>query len=176
MIELYSPNMHFLGDDDNIRSNDLCVHGNVYLNINGFVISDIIKEQSDYCVSASALRFLRSLFNGHKSGNEEHLIPCCGHMMVPSQDGKTVEIIGCPNGIDFDITIDVNKVLINLKDNTELQLDYAEYRNAVLKFAKQVGQFYESSPKRDYFSDYEKQGFMAFMNEYRSLYENASHI
>ena len=173
MIELYAIDMHFLGNDEQIRSNDLCVHGNTYLNINGVVISDKVEENSDFCVSASALRFLRSLFGGHESGHEEQLIPCCGYMMVPAEDGKSVEIIGCPDGIDFDVKINGEKVLIVLEDKTELELGYEEYKSAVLKFAEQVGKFYESSTKRVYFSDYEKQGFMAFIYEYRELYNKA---
>ena len=31
------------------------------------------------------------------------MIPCCCHFMIPSGDGKTVDIVGCSNGIDFDV-------------------------------------------------------------------------
>ena len=49
---------------------DLCLHGDLEIRLN-----DQIVEYSPM-VSATGLRLLRSLFNDHEEGKEEHLFPC----------------------------------------------------------------------------------------------------
>lgn len=112
MIELRAEDLHFLGDTEESRREDYCVHGNVIFKLD----NDIIECGEDWCVSASAVRFMRSVLNNHFSGAEEHMIPCCGHFLIPSEDGKTVRIIGCNNGVDFDVIHEEENVRIRTKN------------------------------------------------------------
>lgn len=170
MTELYAKNIHFLGESEKEQKQDLCVHGNVCFKINDTVISD--GNDDEWCISASALRFLRSLFNDHISGKEEHIIPCCGHFMVPSEDGKSVEIIGCPNGIDFDVIRKGDDIVIPW-NKAEMTITYPEYKNAVLAYAEQIIDFYDQNPERSFNDEYDKNMFMAFMTEFKGLYNKA---
>lgn len=56
-IELYTKELHFLGETEEDKRHDLCLHGKVTLKVNGTVFADGV----ECCLSASALRFLRSL-------------------------------------------------------------------------------------------------------------------
>lgn len=124
-------------------------------------------------VSASGYRFLHTLFENHFMGAEEFLIPCCGHTMIPSQDKKSVSIIGCNNGIDFDIVHEQEKVIIKTTDSTEYTVSFVDYKNAVLSFAKQVEDFYKSNSPRKFENDFDKCGYNAFVTEWFSLYDKA---
>ncbi len=169
MMEICANNLHFQGDTEEARRYDLCIHGNITLKIN----DDSIPCGTDWCVSASALYFLRSLFRNHFYGTEEHMIPCCGHMMIPAEDGKTVIICGCSNGIDFDVLHEDGEILIRTEANKEFRIPYEVYRNAVLSFARQIESFYQSSPLRMPEDDPEKGGFAAYKNEFYALLDKA---
>ena len=58
MIHLTAADLHFLGDNEKERRRDLCLHGSVFLSIDGTVLCD----GGEWCVSASVLRFMRSVF------------------------------------------------------------------------------------------------------------------
>ena len=86
MIQLTATNLYYIGNTDSDKRRDYCVHGHVL-----FMIDDtVIEDGDDWCTSASALRFMRSVLGNHFSGAEEHMIPCCGHFMIPADDGKSV--------------------------------------------------------------------------------------
>ncbi len=163
MIELKGSDLHFKNND----TSDLCVHGEVFFKVEDSVISTA--EDHEWCVSASALRFLRTLYGNHFHGAEQHMIPCCGHFMIASEDKKTVNIIGCPNGIDFDVIHEKGSVIIRSKDGQLGCCLYNEYKSAVLGFAKQIVDFYKSSPKRTPEDDFSRDGFEAFKNEFYTL-------
>lgn len=171
-MELYAHNMHFLGDTENDRAYDACVHGKIIFSIGGKSLSG----DGDRCVSASSYRFLHTLFSDHVSGDEEFLIPCCGHMMIPSDDKTAVIIIGCNNGIDFDVTHLPNEVSIKTADVESFSLPFAEYRDAVLSFADQVEEFYKNSPPRRFYDDHDRDGYEAFRAEWDSLRERAKKL
>ncbi len=169
-MKLYAKDMYFLGDAEERRLYDYCVHGDVVFEIG----NDILHEGSDWCVSASAYRFLKTLFEEHRAGNEEFLIPCCGHSIYPSEDKKSVTIVGCNNGIDFDVIHSGEIVIIETADNREYEVPFNEYKNSVLSFSKQIFDFYKSNPPRKFDDDFHKDSYEVFMSSYRSLYDKAT--
>jgi len=170
-VDLFADGLHFLGNTEDERRRDLCLHGRVTMRVNGHMLADEI----ECCVTASALRFLRSLSKDHKVGEEEFLFPCCGNMLIPSEDGKTVTVIGCPNGEDLEISIHRrgNQARIQ-KENVCQFVIFDEYRAAVLAYAKQVLRFLQNSPERQFDDDYEKNGYEAFLTEYKNLMKEHS--
>jgi hypothetical protein len=108
-------------------------------------------------------------------GEEEFLFPCCGNMLIPSEDGKTVTVIGCPSGEDLEISIHRRGNQARIADENACQfVTFDEYRAAVLAYAKQVLRFLQNSPERQYDDDYEKNGYEAFLTEYKNLMEEHS--
>ena len=161
--------MFFRGNSEQEQAYDCCIHGNVIFKIGDTLLSD----NSEWCVNASAYRFLHTLFQNHFSGSDNFLIPCCGHTMIASKDKNTVDIIGCDNGIDFDIIHESENVIIRTSNNIEYTVPFTDYKVAVLTFAKQVEQFYKSNPPRKFHDDFDKNGYSAFINEWYSLYDKA---
>ncbi len=168
-VDLFADNLRFLGNTEEERQYDFCLHGNVTLRIDGRLAVDSVK----CCVTASALRFLRSLFTDHRAGDdEEFFFPCCGNMLIPSENGRSVTIIGCPNGTDISIERKCNLVYI-VAGQIDQYVPYEEYKSSVLAFAKQILRFLQNSPERKFESEADEMGFKAFMNEYLSLIDNA---
>lgn len=168
-MELYAQDMFFRGDTKKEQAYDCCIHGKVIFKIGDKLLSD----DTVWCVSASAYRFLHTLFENHFMGAEDFLIPCCGQTMISSEDETSVIIFGCSNGIDFDIIHKQENIVIVTADNTEYLVPFAEYKNAVLSFAKQVMNFYKSNPPREFEDDFDKDGYRAFVTEWYSLYDKA---
>ena len=117
-------NLCFLGEQ-NEAQNDLCLHGNVFIQIGDYVMDNGKEDQ--WTVSAGALRLLRSVVENHYAGNEEHLMPCCGHFMIPSDDLQTINISGCPNGIDFTVLHKDNTVEL-ITDRSRDIFSFDEYK------------------------------------------------
>lgn len=169
MAKLTGSNFHWLGDNDAQRHGDLCAHGHVRLEFDGGVIED------DCTISASALQFLRTLQEDHVAiYDDEQMMPCCGHFMVPSDDKTSVYISGCPYGTDFDVRHEAGAVVIGTRE-AEYHLDPGEYRAAVLAFAEQVEAFYRASPPRslDERDQFSRDGYEAFWCEWRRLKQAA---
>jgi len=133
----------------------------------------LLSDDTEWCVSASVYRFLHTLFENHFMGAEEFLIPCCGHTMIPSEDKMSVSIIGCNNGIDFNIIHEEENIAIITANNAEYRIPFADYKNAVISFAKQVMDFYKSNPPREFEDNFDKDGYSAFVTEWYSLYDKA---
>lgn len=169
-MELYAENLHFLGDNEKQQSLDCCVHGKVVLKIENEILSN---DDSDWCVSASAYRFLHSLFENHFIGAEEHMIPHCGHYMIPSEDKTSVIISGCSIGIDLDIIHENGEVLIQTEDKRKYSVPFIEYKDAVLAFANQIEDFYHQNSNRNFANEFDQDGFAAFCNEWAALMDRA---
>ena len=168
-MELYATDMFFIGDNEKEQAYDCCIHGNVIFKIGDNLLSD----NTEWCVSASAYRFLHTLFENHFIGAEEFLIPCCGHFIIPSKDKTSVTISGCSNGIDFNIIHEDETITIVAADNTEYRIPFKDYKKAVVSFAKQVMDFYQANPPREFKDDFDKDGYSAFITEWYSLYDRA---
>ena len=170
MMQLTAGDLHFLGDSEKERRQDYCLHGNVFLGIDGTVLCD----GGEWCVSASALRFMRSVFDDHIPTSGEQMIPCCGHFMIPSEDGKTVDIIGCSNGIDFDVIHENGGITIKTADGEKFFIDCGEYRRAVTEYAGQVERFLSNPPARIFDDDWDRAAVSAFRNEWTELRQRLS--
>ncbi len=168
-MELYASDMFFRGDNEKEQAYDCCVHGKIVFKIGDKLLSD----DTEWCVSASAYRFLHTLFENHFMGAEKFLIPCCGHFMIPSEDKMSVNISGCSNGIDFNIIHEEESITIVTADNIEYHIPFVEYKNAVISFAEQVMAFYQSNPPRAFEDDFDKEGYSAFVTEWYILYDKA---
>lgn len=171
-MKLQVHNMHYLGKSSKEKRNDLCVHGNIYFEIDGDVICGL---ESTWCVSASAYRFMKSLKEDHWCDEQNKMIPCCGGLYIPSDDETSVTIVGCDNGIDFDVIRDnnynINNNIKNIKiitDNKEYILNFTDYKEVVTGFVNEVEKFYLVSEK-SYYSNFEKSGFSAFITEWHML-------
>jgi hypothetical protein len=130
---------------------------------------ETLSDGGEWCVSASAYRFLRTLYEDHEAGREEHLIPCCGHFMVPSERDHGVDIIGCPNGIDFSIRHEDGMVLIETDRGVVYTVSYEEYKEAVLDYALQIYDYYDKSPARYIENDHDGYAFAVFMKDYHRM-------
>ena len=168
-MELYATDMFFRGDDKKEQAYDCCIHGNVVFKIGDNLLSD----NTEWCVSASAYRFLHTLFENHFMGAEDFLIPCCGHFIIPSEDKTSVTISGCRNGVDFNIIHEDESITIVTAENIEYRIPFEDYKKAVVSFAKQVMDFYKESPPREFEDDFDKDGYSAFVPEWYSLYDKA---
>lgn len=166
-VALFANNLHFFGNTEEEQQHDFCLHGKVTMRVNGHLLVDRL----ECCVTTSALRFLRSLSSDHKTGEDEFLFPCCGNMLIPSNDGKTVTIIGCPNGEDLEISTHRQGNQTMIKNENACQfVSYDEYRTSVLVYAKQILRFLKNSPERIFAESFEKQGYEAFLTEYANLF------
>ena len=168
-MELYAQDLFFRGNTVKEQVYDCCVHGNIIFKIGDTLLSD----ETEWCASASAYRFLHTLFENHFMGTEDFLIPCFGHTMIPTEDKNAVNIVGCTNGIDFNIIHQQENIIIETTDNTKYQVPFSEYKNAVLSFVKQVMEFYKSNPPREFEDNFDKDGFSAFITEWYTLYNKA---
>ena len=71
------------GSKDN--PDDLCLHGKMYTVIG----EQKLVHDGSVTVSASALYFLKTLTEDHIINKDNQMMPCCGHMIIPNEDGKT---------------------------------------------------------------------------------------
>lgn len=166
LLEMINP--HWLGEDETQR-NDLCLHANVFLKINDDVIDPGTKHQ--WCVSAGALRLMRSILQNHFWGAEQHLIPCCGHTMIAKNGGTEVDIWGCNNGIDFTVIHCGTQIELISKDGMSWHVSFREYADSILHFAKRVEAYYRQSEIRIPTDEFDETGYVAFWKEWHTLQE-----
>lgn len=142
---------------------DLCLHGRVFVSIG----DEIVADNYDCTISSTALYLLKSLTNNHHINNMANkMLPCCGHCINPMDDG-TVEILGCSNGIDWDVIHIDNSIIIKSMVGTQIVLTKNEYQKIVIRFTDEVENFYKESdekvlPK----DDYDSRGYIQFWKEW----------
>lgn len=165
-FEITANSFNWIGEAE---EQDKCLHGRIKVQINDTIVGN---ETNGWTLSASALYFLRTLDKDHDSQREEHMIPCCGFNMLPNQNelGDKVLIMGCPNGIDWDITHRGSEVVHEGQDFEEV-VSFEAYRHAVLAFAEQVEEFYKSSKPKFFFDEEDRLGYEGFWEEW---YERVS--
>ncbi|MEA1960400.1 MAG: hypothetical protein U9N81_03760 [Bacillota bacterium] len=83
---------------------DLCLHGDVETAIGSECF------QYSATVSSTALYLLKTLTEDHIIGEENQMLPCCGFNMYANKTLDTVDIVGCPNGIDWSVIHEGNEV------------------------------------------------------------------
>jgi hypothetical protein len=163
-FEIYAENFYWLCSDDKDNPDDLCLHGDMIA-----VIGD---EKLEYngCVSAAGLYFLRTLTENHIINSDQPIFPCCGHhLYAVNEELDTVDIGGCPNGVDFSVIHESDNVKITTKSGNEICVNFNEYENKINAFADSVESYYEKClPK--YLSKcdtIERNGYIAFWNEWK---------
>ena len=143
---------------------DLCVHGNA--------VAIIGNERFEYeCnVSATAFYLLKTLTQNHIMGEDNQLLPCCGHAIFPrgeANDCSDLMIIGCPDGIDWTVVHCANGVKIITEQRNETFVEMGEYRKVVHGFVDKIKRFYEQSPQRKLTGDaFDRRMYDAFWEEW----------
>ena len=162
MFKLSVDNLSWIdGDPDN--PDDLCAHGHAVA-----YIGDEIFEY-DATVSAGALYMLKSLSEDHIIHEDNQMLPCCGFAVYARRsEPDTVDICGCPNGIDWSVIHDGDMVRLITETGKETKLPIEEYRAAVFAFADTVEAFYRrSAPRIVPENETDREGYAAFWREWR---------
>lgn len=164
MITLQPTRPHWITDDGDDPT-DLCAHSAVDFRVGAAVL--VSPESGDWNVSAAALFLLRTLSRPHTKADPvcEHLFPCCGHTMVPTETGDVI-VLGCPNGIDVEVIPIGSDVLLRSSDGTEQRVPKEEWRAAVIAFSDAVQRFFEQSLPKEPGDDFNKSGYECFMAEW----------
>lgn len=163
MFSIQVQDLHWLNNDEH----DLCLHGHVKVCIGNEIF------EYDATVSATALYLLKSMTQDHHMNQEIQMLPCCGHTMIANQKLNTVDIIGCPQGIDWTVVHQDNYIKIITETFQEVILIQKEYQNIVFSFVDQIEDFYyQSQPRLLPKENDERQAYIAFWNEwYRLRYQ-----
>jgi len=99
------------------------------------------------------------------------LLPCCGHTIWSDNEGK-VQILGCDNGIDFNIYGDREFVRIEIEDQIiELRID--EYITVVRRVIEEVKSQFSSDKKITPKDNYTQTGYNLYIKE---LYNNVLNV
>lgn len=141
---------------------DLCAHGKVR------VVFDQRVVEAAGTISATALRLLQTLEEDHHiTHTGEQMVPCCGYSMLANAAGDAVDIIGCDNGLDWEVVHAGDEIVITLADGYAIRISYAAYEKEVLSFADEVEAFYrQAKPKILPQDSIERQGYYAFWREW----------
>lgn len=163
-IEMINP--HWLGSAEN-QQNDLCLHANVFFKIN----DDILNSGTEHvwCVSAGALRLMRSIIQNHYIGGEQHILPCCGHTMIAKSGGTEVDIYGCTNGMDFTILHRGTQMELISDNEISRFVLFNDFKESIMNFVKEIEIFYQQSEARTPIDEFEKTRYQAFWKEWDTL-------
>lgn len=147
---------------------DLCLHGNA--------VARIGKRRLEYncTVSSAGLYLLKSLTEDHMMFQEANqMLPCCGHFIIPAEDGESVHICGCPNGEDWTVRHEAGAVVLILEDGYTVTVPMAEYRREVLAFAEKIEDFYNAHPRTLPEDEWERENYLLFWKEWHRRREQA---
>ena len=140
---------------------DLCLHGDVVATIG----DERIEESCT--VSATALYLLKTLTENHILDEENQMLPCCGHTLIPNETNDTVDIIGCPNGVDWSVLHIDGKIELTTESGNKVVLGKSRYESTVNGFADEILSFYrQSAPKEVPNDDFDGKGYVVFWNEW----------
>lgn len=132
--------LHWL---EGCEKTDLCLHGNARA-----VIGERTLEYEECTVSSTALYLLKSLTEDHIINQDNQMLPCCGHFMIPADDGENVIVCGCPNGIDWTVRHTGDGVELILEDGYSVTVPRSDYRREVLAFVRKIEDFYNTAEPR----------------------------
>lgn len=160
VFSIETKKLHWInGDGDD--PDDLCLHGDVVAQI-GNEIFDV-----NCTVSATALYLLKSLEEDHFMQQGNQMLPCCGHDYVPNETNDAVIILGCPNGVDWSVLHQNNRIKLVSEKGIETCIDFEAYRTTVFEFADTIRAFYAQCGEKNMPKDVSsKNGYLAFWNEW----------
>ena len=166
MLTLSLLDVHWLDATDPL--DDQCAHGTVKLEIGDQVL--ISPEDGEITVSAAALNLLRTLDRDHASGRPVaegcQLFPCCGFSVWLGGERFPVLIVGCPSGVEMDVSHTTAGVAVRSKGVESVVSEHA-WQSAVISFARSVLAFYEREAPRNPIQDTDaREGWRAFWKEY----------
>ena len=147
---------------------DMCLHGRMWVVIGG----RMVELDGEVTVSASALYFLKTLTEDHILNEDNQMLPCCGHYLVPLEDGKNVTIGGCPLGVDWTVLHEGKMVVVILEDGTRTSIPLELYKNEVFRFADEVEAFYRACSPKILHNDYERENWRLFWDEWHRRRNN----
>ena len=149
---------------------DLCLHGHVTVQIGKTVM------EYNGTVSATALYLLKTLTEDKvMSESDIQMVPCCGHFLIANQDLSEVTISGCDYGLDWSTEHEGDGVRITPTSGQSQWVDLPSYRQQVLQFAEKVEGYYCScQPKKIPEDEFERNGYLAFWNEWHRRYHEAT--
>ncbi len=158
MIDLFPSRLHWIKDDGRDCPADLCAHSPIRFEIDGQVL--VSAEDGDFTVSAASIYLLRSLTSNHRIdvNVHENLFPCCGHSIIDTGDSD-VQIIGCPNGVNFDVVHVTEELQIHSKQFGVCSMPEEKWRSAVLLFVDAVRDFYNASLPKQLSDEHDRFGF-----------------
>lgn len=160
MFSIDVKNLHWIVEEEDAPY-DLCAHGDMTAVIGNETF------EFDGTASATALYLLKTLTEDHQIGEDNQMMPCCGHFMIANEAVDNVHICGCCNGIDWDVLHVEDKIKITTETGRETLIEPEEYRKAVFAFADKVEAFYQSSSEKmlpD--EEFERNGYIAFWKEW----------
>ena len=140
---------------------DLCLHGRGIAQIGDETF------ECDCTVSSTALYLLKSLTEDHPNSKSNQMFPCCGFSIYPCKDTGNVDICGCPNGVDWSVIHDGDKVRLVTEAGKEVIIAIDEYREAVYSFADKIESFYSASPPKMPYDEEERIAYTAFWDEWK---------
>lgn len=148
------------GDDDD--PNDVCLHGDVKA-----YIGDEVFECS-CTISAMGLRLLKTLTEDHViPNNEEQMMPCCGHFIIPNEELDNVIITGCAYGVDWKAYHESGNIKIVTESGRETYIDKPDYQKEVFRICDEIEMYFKQcAPKIVPEDIFEKNGYIAFWNEW----------
>lgn len=168
-FELKIIRQRWINDDGLDDKEDLCSHGNVFVQIGNEILSS--ENDSFWCTSAAALHLMRTIKQDYKIGDfPSQLIPCCGHFLHPDETGNSIMIVGCPNGIDWNVTHHDGIVKLMTVNNTLVNLSICDYKATVLNFVNEIESFYGNPDLKILPDDqFDKDSFHLFWKNWREL-------
>ena len=162
MFSITVSQLHWLEGSNECE--DLCLHGHA--------VAEIGNERLEYdaAVSATALYLLKSLREDHLIHTSNQMLPCCGFFLIANEDLSRVDICGCANGIDWSVLHEHGEIVLVTESGKETRISREEYQNAVFSFADRIEAFYrESAPKTLPEDPFDRNGYLAFWNEWNEL-------
>ncbi len=158
ILDLYWIN----GDKDDPE--DLCLHGDVYVKIG----EEIIADNYSCTVSSTAIYLLKSLQEDHKPDESANqMLPCCGFFIIPHDSEDTVEITGCPNGIDWSVLHIENYIKLVTEKGTKINIEPNVYRDVVFNFVDKIQEFYSKCQEKKLpTDDFDYRGYTKFWREW----------
>lgn len=166
--------------DEKFKDEDLCSHGEIYLNVNGVIITQSGLDE-EWGISESALALLRTLDKDYicEPVSEEGLIfHGCGAILM----------MGCPISIHWNVKHCSDEVILsdfvkftttnprigNIKyKGLKVKLSKKEYIDPIASFALEAKKLFDNSREKIINDDFDKEMYTEFWNEYNYLLKNS---
>jgi hypothetical protein len=84
-----------------------------------------------------------------------------------------VQIVGCPNGTNFDVVHAGDTVELRSSDLGVFRLSSSEWKSAVKSFSDEVQNFYEASKPKEPSDEVASKGFAKMLAEWKRRRQNA---